>query len=388
MRYCCLNCFERRWHKELGEYVSRASQRVECPFCGALSIRLINLVDLYEPLSTFLSQYSPVSHETIHYGIEDPWKVGARLVYLVQEDWGLFSDRVENAGELLETIANYCWDHDSGESQVDAFELYTHRPSKWHTPMALEWAEMRQALREDPDGGGPESWSFWDVFCEELSRYERDLPKGTRLYRARRGYPSDPSDPLPKIVPWEGEDIHAPRHAPEGRANRKGHRVLYCADQEHTAIGEVRPARGNIVSVCELRIQRTCRIIDTCRRLPQVNPFRRDNYDLGPRYTMEVHQCLRELAADLSKPLLRSDDPTEYVPTQRVCKALESLGWFDGIRYFSSMVSKGTNVVFFDPSVALIKPSWLVQVLRLDVDYERFDEEELHEDELRDAQWF
>lgn len=50
---------------------------------------------------------------------------------------------------------------------------------------------------------------------------------------------------------YQGVDIADPpaTKASAGRANRKGQVVLYCADQEETAIAEVRPARGNVVSL-------------------------------------------------------------------------------------------------------------------------------------------
>jgi RES domain len=57
-----------------------------------------------------------------------------------------------------------------------------------------------------------------------------------------------------------------------GRANAAGEVVLYVADEEKTAVSEVRPA----VSVTNLTLKRACRVLDLTKGLPELNPFERE----------------------------------------------------------------------------------------------------------------
>jgi RES domain-containing protein len=110
-----------------------------------------------------------------------------------------------------------------------------------------------------------------------------------------------------------------------GRANRAGRAVLYCAESEMTAVAGVQPARGYWVSTCQLR-------------------------------------------TSLSTPLARSDDIADYLPSQKLCEYAEKLH-YDGVRYPSAMEDEGVNVVLFDPTVAEIFDSNLVEVTSMKVGY-------------------
>jgi len=65
--------------------------------------------------------------------------------------------------------------------------------------------------------------------------------------RARLGFKLDENE---ERLPWDGTEIGAPPadKASAGRANAAGQVVLYVADEEKTAVSEVRPALGFCVS--------------------------------------------------------------------------------------------------------------------------------------------
>lgn len=64
-----------------------------------------------------------------------------------------------------------------------------------------------------------------------------------------------------------------PERAGPGRANGNGKVVLYCADQEGTAVAEVRSARGEYVSVAEVRAARELEILDLVSDPEWPNPW-------------------------------------------------------------------------------------------------------------------
>ena len=66
---------------------------------------------------------------------------------------------------------------------------------------------------------------------------------------------------------------HLLQKAPAGRANKEGSSVFYAADQEKTAVAEIGPYRGMVVSVCEARATEKLIIIDLRQSLQTPNPF-------------------------------------------------------------------------------------------------------------------
>jgi len=80
---------------------------------------------------------------------------------------------------------------------------------------------------------------------------------------------------------------------------------------------------------------------------------------------------VNSFAFTLSEPLERNDNPTDYLPSQKLSKFIRDHG-FKGIRYPSALDSlKGTNLVIFDHSVYEIGDSKLVKIEDVSV---KFDE--------------
>jgi hypothetical protein len=144
------------------------------------------------------------------------------------------------------------WHKDSGESPVDGHERYYRRSSPWyHTTMAEARKKFSDNVKENP----AQEPYLPVLLNEELARMEVELSPDAVLYRARVGFLSGGQCGMQL---FEGAAIGAPppEKAKPGRANVKGDVVLYVADQEVTAIAEVRPWRGRIVSVARVGIVR------------------------------------------------------------------------------------------------------------------------------------
>lgn len=358
---CCPNCFA---HQFIKDFILENSQATDqCDFCAAEDCPVVNVSELADYFHNLLEIYQPLLRGENIADFEDPLVVGERLIDLVQWDWDVFSDKLnENATErLLEEIVNSDWDNDNGEPRVDASELYTGRLSIWHESQAEMWEEFREKVRRDEEIAP----HFVDeLFPENLYRTAATLKAGTEFFRARKGWSETRPDDTKEA--FAGTDIGAPPAgtAKPGRANRGGQSVLYLADQEKTAIAEVRPARGLLVSVCKVKTQLDLQIVDLSAPITYPNPFT----TAALRYEMEVVDLLNAFAWELSNPLQREDDPTDYVPCQKLCESIQQAN-FDGIRYPSALNPAGTNVVFFNPSVAEILDSKLVEVIETNVDY-------------------
>lgn len=211
-------------------------------------------------------------------------------------------------------------------------------------------------MKTDPSA----DWEF-DNIDRWVRRTTAVLPLGTVLFRARPGYDATASKPLP----YSGTDIGAPPKCEPGRVNDAHQRVLYCADQEATAISEVRPIRGECISVCSIRLTTSIKIADLAYGLVPPNPFITHNL----RHELEIHDILRAFAHQLAQPLDRRDDDSDYVPCRYLANRIRRAG-LGGIRYRSAMLRNGSNVVLFDPANGDILPSKLVRVADIKVQYE------------------
>jgi hypothetical protein len=71
---------------------------------------------------------------------------------------------------------------------------------------------------------------------------------------------------------------------------------------------------------------------------------------------------LAAFGEELGRPVRRADNPSDYLPCQKLVGRIRQSGWYDGIRYPSAMAPGGTSIVLFDPAVADIGVSKLVEV--------------------------
>ena len=363
---CCPRCFNHKWLKE--QVKSKATHRGDCDYCGATNVPLLSVAALCGPFSNLLDMYA-----VLESGVNDmlfresaPLNHGSPLVDLIQEDWDVFSDAVienDRASALLEDIANCSWDDDSGESPLDADDLWTRNDSLWHESLSEKWADFRAHVLAHPDLEP----DFHELFGEDIGCTESAIPPGSTFFRARIGFATDQDG---RCVAYTNSEIAAPpsEKCHSSRAAAEGKRVLYCSRNQQTAIAEIRPQRGLLVSVGTLRTTKELRLLDLCARRPPVNPF----VEGSLRYELELRDVLRDFSQELATPLRRTDNPADYLPSQKVSAFIERAG-YDGIIYGSAMASAGRNVVLFDPDAVEPVESELVEIKQIIIRHDSYE---------------
>jgi len=359
-RTCCPECFAYPW---LRDYIREISTKIgTCKFCRRRKRPIVPVDALTELFANLLTYYV--------YDIEgDPFDSRGMLICMIQEDWEVFAaDMIDSgrADKLLEDIMESWSDDDSGQPPVQANAYYTR--GKWyHDTLADTWDEFSQQVKEEPNcellfHGDVDFHSFL-IHEEILGNITVELPAGTLLYRARLGYDREAEG---DYRPFSGSDIGAPPSckASAGRANTKDQVVLYCADQKETALAEMRPARGEYVSVAELSVRNELRIADLSRDHDWPNPFTSQSLS----YDVEFVHLLYAFAKELATPLRHKDDVIDYLPSQRLVQVFKQAG-VDGIRYPSAMAPEGTNIVLFNPEVVEIGDSELIEITKINIEY-------------------
>jgi len=148
------------------------------------------------------------------------------------------------------------------------------------------------------------------------------------------------------------------KHVGNGRANPVGIAYWYAATDPKTAMEEMRPWKGAVLTVAELHATRNLELIDCGNTQPTVAP-----YSTAPEPEKEKFVWY-SIGEAFSRPVAPTAINVDYVPTQMLAEAFRMAG-FDGIRY-KSHLGDGMNVVVFQLSDFVIRKRevWKAKTVR------------------------
>lgn len=217
--------------------------------------------------------------------------------------------------------------------------------------------------------------AFIDTVLATVQDRDVVLKKGLSFYRAQLGidYIS-----LDQNKPEEPSGYNAARMKPrpnrsmEGRANAAGVSVLYLGTTEKNVISEVRPWVGAEISVAQFKLKRDLRTLDLTRghgksSLGMLLDHLVNGTPLSPE--QRVTAVWIDIDNGFSRPVTKTDDAAEYVPTQILAEVFKSAG-YDAIGYKSQFGEGGFNIVVFNPDDADVINCAPYRVKRLDVSFE------------------
>lgn len=226
-----------------------------------------------------------------------------------------------------------------------------------------------------------ESKDFLNSIIDTCEDRKRSLKAGNIVWRAQNGHSWRP---YYQHDPETDEDIHVddfptpfPKgrmkplvdSAAEGRANSKGIPCLYVATDKETAMSEVRPWLGAILSVGQLRLTRDLRVLDFSVEQGS-NNFH--FYFEEPSAEEIVRAVWSDIDNAFSKPTKASDLKSEYAPTQIISEFIKSKG-YDGIAYKSAL-AKGHNICLFDLESAEVVNCSIYEPTKINFDFKRVKE--------------
>lgn len=226
-----------------------------------------------------------------------------------------------------------------------------------------------------------ESKDFLNSIIDTCGDRERSLKKGSIVWRAQNGHSWRP---LYQHVPETNEDIHVddlptpfPKgrmkplvdSAAEGRANSKGIPCLYVATDKETAMSEVRPWLGAILSVAQLRLTRDLKVLDFSVEQGKNNLLL---YFEEPTSEKIIQAVWSDIDNAFSKPTKASDLKSEYAPTQIISEFIKSKR-YDGIAYKSAL-AEGHNICLFDLESADVVDCSIYEPIKISFDFKRVEE--------------
>ncbi len=199
------------------------------------------------------------------------------------------------------------------------------------------------------------SMEFLDSIIATCAERETVIEEDSIVWRAQNGhdwkpyYQVDP-DTLEDVYiddmvcPFPFERMKPLRNsASEGRANPKGIPCLYVATDKETAMSEVRPWLGSIISIGKFKVKRKLKILDFSIAIGK-RKFHLPFNELSETETIET--VWANIDSAFSIPVKLSDLNSAYAPTQIISEFIKSKG-YDGIAYKSSL-AEGHNIALFD----------------------------------------
>lgn len=238
------------------------------------------------------------------------------------------------------------------------------------------------------------SWQSYSLFANEVVRYNRfirnnetdhflralaessnkrikRIKTGSPLWRAQLGCDYRPFEENGEIlfeeqVPYpEDRMVPLPNKAKDGRANVKGIPYLYLATKRKTALSEVRPWVGSIVTLALFKTLRKLKLIDC-----SIHGNTKVPYLLGEEPSPEIREeyVWKHIDNAFSRPVTQADDSAEYIPTQIIAELFKNNG-MDGL-FFKSNLGTGLNIVLFDLKSAEFEKSCLFQAKKIKLNFE------------------
>lgn len=167
----------------------------------------------------------------------------------------------------------------------------------------------------------------------------RVYKKGSKLYRAR------PVENMGKLnislrnmddnafLGFGPEECMAPptKDAKAGRCNKKGHPVLYPAEDMYTALAEVKEGKKKQISIAELELLDDIFLVEFSYQ--------------GQSLNIEGIESFYEWISFVF--YLVDHNEKEYWNTQVISSCIRRMG-YDGILYSSAISANGMNIVLFD----------------------------------------
>jgi hypothetical protein len=356
---CCTQCFQA---DKVISFIQKAGVVGECDFCGAEDVQTMTAADLGGYFSPLIDLYEEADDRKYH--------EGESLADLLSV-WKVFSDKlpIDKQNAILDEIRFGPIDPKEMSISRRSHERWQFKFAYWEEEI---WEKFSEYIKHQRRFilGDKASFYFSEPLTwlpEILSACEMTVDTDLIFFRARRGcsekksvwrdpYSSCEMSPPPGDLTRNG-----------GRANPPGISYFYVAEEAETAIAEIRPFVGGLVSVCSIKAMKPLKVADITRIHEIKSPFGQTDLEAQ----VQRNALLNILNRELARPVNPDDSEIEYVPTQYLAEAILDLG-YDGIRYRSAVRIDGTNFVFFNPKdLDIDSKTWLVEVKSIDVKYDR-----------------
>lgn len=330
MAYCCPNCFNDIFLKK--QIIDLSQNTGNCFYCESKNIDIVDakaLIDFFEELLDL-------------YDIQED---GMFLSELINYDWKMFTLHIVIANNLLADIL--------GNNDILSSK-YINIIEKTSSDV---WDNFKEELKFK-NRYFPNDKDFNKNGLKEISQYFETLDYPKEVFRARISKNGNIIDLDSMGKPPSGK-------LTQGRANPVGISYLYVASDDNTAVSEIRPDKGDRVTISKIKLPQNLKFFDIRSPKNTISPFDFSDNVLEALY--KDIDLLERFGEELSKPVLPREAGIEYISSQYLSELIKHWG-FDGILYKSS-VGSGFNIVIFNEIELEFLENKLYSIDNLKIDF-------------------
>ncbi len=336
----CANCFEDETLQYLINRFAGIKDEEVCPLCGHKG-KLVSTDELDDIFSTMLDLFQPITtrdHTNIRFTLQD----------LCSNQWRIFSPST-NAASIL---SHYIHKNKSPFLHDDVITF-----SDEILAVEDEWTYFKKEILHKNRFFPFQDMSI-DIQWEEHLSMTSTIPTDSTFYRARIHNIDETLEPCEMKAP-------PPHKASAGRGNPEGISYLYLSKDVETTLYETRSLFLDRVTIAKIKTNINLTIVDFTKDL------KISIADDTLKALVKANLLRSVISEDLSKPLRRSDNVLNYVPTQFICEYVKNNVHADGILFKSSLHNGGINCILFDPNkVDVVEPLRIKEISRVTLDTE------------------
>lgn len=317
---CCPNCFNDTFLTTIIHQNSDTNGT--CDFCNTQNIITIDtefINDYFQPL---LDLYEEVQEG------------GKSISKLLKDDWELFSSLDEDVTiNLLNSIF-----------KVEFNQQFIAKNNDDKAKI-LNWQDFKTELKHNNRYFPKKAPSYEHLkgLLQYILLPDENIPE--YLFRARINIDTD-------IINIDKMGKPPEKLSTAGRANPTGIPYLYTASNTQTAIAEIRPHKGDSITVATFKVKETLSLADLRNPRQSISPFVLDENGLNQIFIDLDYLC--HLGDELSKPILPREAHLEYLSSQYLCELIKHCE-YDGVIYKSSVGNGDNYAIFSDYKLEAVK---------------------------------
>ncbi|CAN2039787.1 RES domain-containing protein [Candidatus Magnetomoraceae bacterium gMMP-15] len=364
-KFCCINCFS---ESEIKSFIKCNETIGDCDYCGCQDIDSYNVKDVGAFIMEGIERYyeDAANQVAVERGCYQLPTLDISEILIHEEN--IFSDFLDDpyplSGDLIINDSTpYVIKNPYGPPPCDPEEI-----EYWENFCNIVKTQQRfttfltldETDRNDHRDPGNFLYHLATFYIPSLIDV---IETGKKIYRARIKNGDKKFDHKDLTSP-PAESVKNNRMSPSGIS------FFYGAIDPETCIHEVRPDVGEEVVVGEFKVLQNLFIVDLTYEIEN----RKSIFDSEYEFSCEEYfkPFLSHFVNDISKPIRKSDNEIEYIPTQVFTEFIKNLNFKDkfswtnekdeeldvfisGIIFKSSIKKDGKNIVLFrGPDISLI----------------------------------
>lgn len=328
---CCVECFQSNYIRDI---IQTSHDVGKCDFCGTKSINLLPPEKLIDNFRVFIDAYKPIKNPPVNC---KPDKIEKRI--LIDFNRKIFSSKKER--EVKKLLRAIFKNELNNYREIFTKNVYLECLLDPNSLLQLSNLQISwdNFVKEIKNENRYHIKNTVDLIKLEklLSWFTREIKKGQLFYRAR----------ISEKNGFSKKEMGAPpqNQTKSGRANPLGISYLYLSSDSETTFYETRALLFDYVTIGEFKLCENIKIVNL-KDTHIYDPIQFAESDSLTELLIYL-PFINRLEEELSKPLRRSDNELDYIPTQYISEFIKSLK-YAGVQYKSSLNPSGYNLAIFE----------------------------------------